>query len=258
MDPTSNALLTSKRFLTHARYMIQMLDKALALLGPDAEALAEILADLGKKHVRLGVKEDFFPIMGEALMEALGQLLGDKLTSEMKEAWTIVYNALSSEMIRSMNHDKAVIFSWNKLKQMENYQEVAGIILFRRLFAVCPESKVLFGFSVDMDTNCDGVLSSRRFLTHAAYFIEMLDKALGMVEAKEIGNEMKRLGEMHVQFGVKEEYFGLMGDCLFLTLEEVLTSSWNSHAEEAWRVVYGRLASQMIEAMRAARADNLA
>ena len=258
MDPTSNALLTSKRFLTHARYMIQMLDKALALLGPDAEALAEILADLGKKHVRLGVKEDFFPIMGEALMEALGQLLGDKLTSEMKEAWTIVYNALSSEMIRSMNHDKAVIFSWNKLKQMENYQEVAGVILFRRLFAVCPESKVLFGFSADMDTNCDGVLSSRRFLTHAAYFIEMLDKALGMVEAKEIGNEMKRLGEMHVQFGVKEEYFGLMGDCLFLTLEEVLSSSWNSHAEEAWRVVYGRLASQMIEAMRAATADNMA
>ena len=253
MDPTSNALTTSKRFLTHARYMILMLDKALALLGPDAEALAEILAELGKKHVRLGVKENFFPIMGEALMEALDQLLGDKLTTDMKDAWVIVYDALSSEMIRSMNTDKAVIFSWNKMKQLTNYQEVAGVLLFKKLFEVCPESKLLFGFSIDMDTNSEGVLSSRRFLTHAAYFIEMLDKALTMVENKEIGNEMKRLGQMHVQFGVKEEYFDLMGDCLFETLEEVLSSSWNSHIEEAWRDVYGRLASQMIAAMRDAQ-----
>ena len=252
MDPTSNALTTSKRFLTHARYMIQMLDKALALLGPDSGALAEILAELGKKHVRLGVKEDFFPIMGVALMEALEEMLGDKLTKDMKDGWAIVYDALSSEMIRSMNTDKAVIFSWNKLKQMENYQEVAGVILFRRLFEVCPESKVLFGFRIDLDTTSDGILSSRRFLTHAAYFIEMLDKALSMVEAKEIGNEMARLGKMHVQFGVKQEYFGLMGDCLFKTLEEVLKKSWNDATEDAWRDVYGRLASSMIEAMQEA------
>lgn len=45
MDPRSNALMASKRFLTHVRYMILMLDKALALLGPDAEALAEILTE---------------------------------------------------------------------------------------------------------------------------------------------------------------------------------------------------------------------
>lgn len=53
------------------------------------------------------MKEDFFPVMGEALMEALNQLLGDKLTSDMKDAWVIVYDALSSEMIRSMNNDKS-------------------------------------------------------------------------------------------------------------------------------------------------------
>ena len=31
--------------MNHARYMIQMLDKALGLLGPDAEVLEEILTD---------------------------------------------------------------------------------------------------------------------------------------------------------------------------------------------------------------------
>ena len=102
MDPTSNALTTSKRFLTHARYMIQMLDKALALLGPDSEALAEILAELGKKHVRLGVKEDFFPIMGVALISALKETLGADWNEDIQAAWGDVYERLSSSMIAAM------------------------------------------------------------------------------------------------------------------------------------------------------------
>ena len=181
-------------------------------------------------------------------------MLGSKLTKQMQDAWKIVYNALSTTMIRAMNNDKAVIFSWNKLKQIENYQEVAGVILFQKLFELCPESKLLFGFSAETDTSSDSIKSSRRFVTHAAYFIEMLDKALEMVENKEIGNEMKRLGEMHVNYGVQEEYFDLMGDALFHTLEEVLKKSWSHQVEEAWHDVYGRLASQMVQAMRDAQA----
>jgi class 3 adenylate cyclase/hemoglobin-like flavoprotein len=250
MDPKSDQLTKSKRFLMHARYMVQMLDKAVQLIGPDAEVLAEILHELGKKHVRLGVKEDFFPIMGVALIEALKVMLGSKWNENMLESWGIVYEALSSEMIKSMNNDKAVIASWNRLKQIENYQEVAGTILFSKLFQECPEAKVLFGFPADMDVNSEQMLTSTRFKTHAAYFIEMLDRALQMVEAKEIGDNLKRLGQMHSQFGVKEEYFTVMGDALFHALKETLKAGWTPQMAEAWGIVYGRLASQMIGAMK--------
>ena len=45
MDPGSNEMQQSKHFVKHAANMISMLDRALNMLGPDAELLAEILSD---------------------------------------------------------------------------------------------------------------------------------------------------------------------------------------------------------------------
>ena len=43
MDPED--MPSNKKFLAHAAMMMQMLDKALNMLGPDVELLAEILCD---------------------------------------------------------------------------------------------------------------------------------------------------------------------------------------------------------------------
>jgi hypothetical protein len=51
-----SVLSQSPRFTKHAKYFIQMIDKALGMLGPDIELLTEILLDLGAKHVGYGVK----------------------------------------------------------------------------------------------------------------------------------------------------------------------------------------------------------
>jgi hypothetical protein len=56
MNPNSDAELKSLRFVKHAEFFIQMIDKALSMLGPDIELLTEILLELGEKHVRYGVK----------------------------------------------------------------------------------------------------------------------------------------------------------------------------------------------------------
>ena len=45
MDPECESMLTNKRFILHASNMINMLDRALNMLGPDAELLDEILTD---------------------------------------------------------------------------------------------------------------------------------------------------------------------------------------------------------------------
>jgi Globin len=100
IDPNSEELLKSKRFKMHASYLIQMIDTALNMLGPDIELLTEMLYDLGDKHVRYGVKPSYFPIMGEALVATLEECLGnDKFSNEMKESWVEVYNTLSADMI---------------------------------------------------------------------------------------------------------------------------------------------------------------
>lgn len=243
-------LRSSERFMQHARYMIQMLDRALNMLGPDAELLKEILTDLGKKHSRMGVKPEFFPLMGEALIETLQDCLKENFTPDTEKAWNEVYVALSHSMVEAMHDDITVLNTWNKMKQIENYEEHAGSILFRRLFAKCPETKTLFGFPIDMDTDSPALVNSRRFKTHSKHFIEMLDSALGMLESSELEKNMKTLGELHNSYAVKPEYFPIMGEALIHTLKKCLPGDFNPAVKTAWTVVYRRLSFQMIQAMK--------
>jgi hemoglobin-like flavoprotein len=107
MDPTSAESLKSMRFIKHAKYFIQMIDKALSMLGPDIEILTEILLELGEKHVKYGVKPEYFPSMGRALIDTVGEELGDYFTDAVKADWVEVYGALSYDMIRAQNLCKA-------------------------------------------------------------------------------------------------------------------------------------------------------
>ena len=94
-------LSKAPRFIKHAKYFIQMIDTALSMLGPDIELLTGILLDLGAKHVGYGVKPEYFPSMGRALIHAVKESLGDEFSDEMNDAWVEVYGALSYDMIRA-------------------------------------------------------------------------------------------------------------------------------------------------------------
>lgn len=108
MDPNSPDVLKSTRFVKHAKYFIQMIDKALSMLGPDIEILTEILLELGEKHVRYGVKPEYFPSMGRALIDTVQETLGEKdFTSDVKADWVEVYGALSYDMIRAQKNVRA-------------------------------------------------------------------------------------------------------------------------------------------------------
>ena len=105
-----------------------------------------------------------------------------------------------------------------------------------------------------MDTESPSLLESRRFKVHAKHFIEMLDTALMMLEAKQLESNMKSLGKMHAAYGVKANYFPIMGEALIYTLKQCLPpEEFSAAAETAWSVVYDRMSNQMIEAMRDAK-----
>ena len=199
----------------------------------------------------MGVHENWFPAMGQALIETLRECLGEgTFNPEIEKCWTEVYTALSGEMIRSMSSEQAVLDSWAKLKTIDDYDAIAGTKLFQHLFRKCPETKTLFGFPIDLDMDSDAMMKSRRFQTHAKYFVEMLDKALGMVEAKQLEENMKSLGELHVNYGVKEEFFPIMGTALIAALKDTLGGDWNQDIEAAWGDVFERLSSAMIKSMK--------
>lgn len=97
----SPELLQSKRFLAHATIVMEMFDTAISLLGPDFELLAEIMTNLGKKHQRIGVTVDMYPVMGECLLYTLRKQLGDEYFTKVHEIeWKRVYAALTTQIIK--------------------------------------------------------------------------------------------------------------------------------------------------------------
>ncbi|CAJ1964584.1 unnamed protein product [Cylindrotheca closterium] len=100
LDVTDYKVLISPRFVAHAMQFVTMIDRALNMLGPSDEMLSEVLIDIGAKHARYGVKPEYFPTMGKALVSVLSSNLGDVFTMEVQESWIEVYNALSHDMIK--------------------------------------------------------------------------------------------------------------------------------------------------------------
>lgn len=106
MDPSSEEILLSKRVVTHAAYLIQMIDSVLNMLGPDTEVLAEIMAELSKKHVRMGVTPSMFLAMGKSLIGMIEECLAEYesgfcFTQTIKDAWVETYAVLSSGMLQA-------------------------------------------------------------------------------------------------------------------------------------------------------------
>lgn len=57
------------------------------------------MGELGQTHRILGVRQDQFDQMEEALMDTFRQLLGDGFTAELEEAWRKAYAEIAAAMI---------------------------------------------------------------------------------------------------------------------------------------------------------------
>ncbi|MBB3190348.1 NO-inducible flavohemoprotein [Halomonas cerina] len=58
-----------------------------------------VLATVVSKHVSLGIQPDQYPIVGECLMAAIGEVLGEAVTPEIAAAWSGLYEELAGLLI---------------------------------------------------------------------------------------------------------------------------------------------------------------
>jgi hemoglobin-like flavoprotein len=89
---------------------------------------------------------------------------------------------------------------------------------------------------------------------------EMLTKALAaVIEHVEDGawltETLHGLGARHVDYGVRDEQYGWVGECLLATLEEVAAEAWSPRIAKAWTDAYGAIAGLCIEGASARRAE---
>ncbi|MFK8252362.1 globin family protein [Ancylobacter terrae] len=62
-------------------------------------SMAPAVRNLGRRHAGYGVAAEHYPPVGEALIWALGEGLGDEFTPEMRLAWEKAYDLLSEIML---------------------------------------------------------------------------------------------------------------------------------------------------------------
>lgn len=68
----------------------------------DIDRLLPAVAALGKRHARYGVEDRHFDSVGEALLRALADTLGDGFTAAIHAAWAEAYALLASVMRRAL------------------------------------------------------------------------------------------------------------------------------------------------------------
>src|SRR3989440_11842921 len=56
------------------------------------------IEQLGRRHAMYGVKEEHYPMVGQALLETFEQFLGEKRTSQVEATWTEAYAIITDYM----------------------------------------------------------------------------------------------------------------------------------------------------------------
>ncbi|AWB44649.1 NO-inducible flavohemoprotein [Paenibacillus sp. CAA11] len=101
------------------------------------EAILPAVVQISHKHVSLGIKPEHYPIVGEFLLKAIKEVLGDAATDEIMNAWKEAYSVIADAFIgveagmykeaREQEH------SWNFFKPFivaRKVQESGSIISF--------------------------------------------------------------------------------------------------------------------------------
>ena len=122
--------------------------------------------------------------------------------------------------------------SWEIVARINPY--VVGELFYNRLFELAPQVKPLFRSPMPEQ--------SKKLLAMIGYVINKLDAL------DDILDEVSKLAQRHVQYGVKDEHYLVVGEALLWTLEKGLAGQWNEEMKESWTACYTILSNAMIQA----------
>jgi hemoglobin-like flavoprotein len=66
------------------------------------DRLVPMVSELARRHVGYGVRDEYYPPVGAALIEALRHALGARFTREVEAAWVAAYGLLAGAMIQAV------------------------------------------------------------------------------------------------------------------------------------------------------------
>lgn len=97
IDPTTRPLFKAENLPEQRRKLMQTLDQLVRGLDR-LDDLVPVIEELGRRHVRYGVRDDHYDTVGAALLWTLEQGLGAHWTPEAQAAWTEIYTLTAGVM----------------------------------------------------------------------------------------------------------------------------------------------------------------
>ena len=101
IDQSAARLFTGVDMVEQRKKLVQTLTVVVRALD-DVDSLLPAVAALGKRHARYGVEHHHFESVGEALLQAFADTLGDVFTPQLRVAWAEAYALLASVMRRAL------------------------------------------------------------------------------------------------------------------------------------------------------------
>lgn len=97
IDPSTRPLFKADGLPEQRRKLMQTLDQLVKGLDR-LDDIVPVIEELGRRHVRYGVREAHYDSVGAALLWTLEQGLGAHWTPEAEAAWTDVYTLTAGAM----------------------------------------------------------------------------------------------------------------------------------------------------------------
>ena len=87
----------------HGLAVVKMIGFVVAGLH-DLDSIVPTLQALGKRHVKRGILPEHYPVIGQALLDALEACLGAGYNQDVKAAWVAVYQIIIADTMMSDNY----------------------------------------------------------------------------------------------------------------------------------------------------------
>jgi len=145
---------------------------------------------------------------------------------------------------------ETVTNNWKMVKMIPDYDMVAGIILFKKIFEIAPEAKALFKFTEGYDIASEDFYASDGLKNHSTKVIRTVDAAVGLLNSDldKLIEVLQGLGKSHKGYGVIPAHYEVVGQALIATLAKASGDKWSDEVKDAWVAVYTVIQNTMIEA----------
>ncbi|CAB9515011.1 symbiotic hemoglobin 2 [Seminavis robusta] len=144
--------------------------------------------------------------------------------------------------------------TWETVKQLPNYEELVGELLFREIFEIAPAALHLYSFGGDKEISQDNkvpssVFASPAFLAHAKGVVAMLECVITMMlgqDMERLATSLHALGSRHVDYGVHPAHYSVVETALLRTLAGALGDQWTEDVKRGWAAVFKFISKAMM------------